>query len=267
MRWDSDRFNLAAASWPPGPTLTTSPVPTSRCFNLAAASWPPGPVLLVVGGESSSRFNLAAASWPPGRRQHPRQHPHLLASIWRRPPGRRDPLLAQRCGRVHFCFNLAAASWPPGLPTAATGRRAGLSLQSGGGLLAAGTFSPKSAATRVPKLQSGGGLLAAGTRASPKSPDDDPEGFNLAAASWPPGHPGRSSCRIRRTCFNLAAASWPPGHPAGRRGLPRLRASIWRRPPGRRDPHPVVKSDHRNHASIWRRPPGRRDPVGQAEAP
>ena len=85
-------------------------------------------------------------------------------------------------------------------------------LQSGGGLLAAGTVPGRMGRLRAYGLQSGGGLLAAGTRRAIRSPRCSTPCFNLAAASWPPERPASARTPTRCSSFNLAAASWPPEH-------------------------------------------------------
>ena len=181
------------------------------------------------------RFNLAAASWPPGLGNMRRNNDIDTASIWRRPPGRRDPPRRAVVPGAARRFNLAAASWPPGRPTRPLAAHRAHRLQSGGGLLAAGTGETSRPAPAGPSfnlaaaswppgrarcvrrsparhpLQSGGGLLAAGTRRAADHHPRDDGGFNLAAASWPPG------------LYRFVHRSALPG------------ASIWRRPPGRRD--------------------------------
>ena len=207
-RW---RFNLAAASWPPGRWMREQTQPRAPGFNLAAASWPPG-----HAGDPGLADGHEASIWrrPPGRRDSPREPsiPVLeLASIWRRPPGRRD--------------------------------RLDLRIQR---LMAV--------------LQSGGGLLAAGTCSTPPLKRACPTCFNLAAASWPPGPRLLNRWSTRSMRFNLAAASWPPGRTqtSPRRPMPlrrfNLAAASW--PPGL---EPPIEPPTRLEASIWRRPPGRRD--------
>ena len=224
-------FNLAAASWPPGRGRCLASAWTSWSFNLAAASWPPGrPVDFQsfnlaaasaagtrhglrasiwrrpLGRRDSSQwhsgcFNLAAASWPPGHHRgldDGQRSFNLAAASW--PPGLATVGDHMAAGtRSASGFNLAAASWPPGRPKRSRRSWPGPQrvLQSGGGLLAAGTRPGLRMAMRAEMLlQSGGGLLAAGTR------------------------PERGARHRKRTrsCFNLAAASWPPGHPHRRRG-------------------------------------------------
>ena len=133
------------------------------------------------------------------------------------------------------------------------------------------------------QLQSGGGLLAAGTRLGeqhlalqigasiwrrPLGRRDDRarrDGqFAVGASIWrrPLGRrdPAPSAANsIASSCFNLAAASWPPGRAGDVLGPDDLAASIWRRPLGRRDAHTGLRRVHDRLASIWRRPLGRRD--------
>ena len=150
-----------------------------------------------------------------------------------RPPGRRrwKPVRSD----PPPCFSLAAALRPPGQPLPRTLRARLPLLQSGGGPSAAGSRSRPSTSPLLKSLQSGGGPSAAGSPSS-GSGRGSRRGFSLAAAPSAAG-----SRHVRRPVRH--------GH----------RASVWRRPFGRRvDEHPVHRVAQYVRASVWRRPFGRR---------
>ena len=162
-----------------------------------------------------------------------------LASIWRRPLGRRDASNPPGVASPGRCFNLAAA----------LGRRDLVDHPFAGPLVV---------------LQSGGGLLAAGTDLRSRRPAVP----GSSASIWRRPLGRRDTCASRSTGtstrgFNLAATSWPPGRgDADRELAAEAGASIWRRPLGRRDARRVPAPLSQARASIWRRPLGRRDDVG-----
>ena len=141
------------------------------------------PVLKIAQlAELQSGGGLLAAGTPAG---HGESDQRQLASIWRRPLGRRDMRFTSTRTAKPSSFNLAAASWPPGHGERGTFQLKTYALQSGGGLLAAGTRVRHNANRQFTLLQSGGGLLAAGTRAVPRVCMDELElqsGGGLLAA-------------------------------------------------------------------------------------
>ena len=160
----------------------------------------------------------------------PRPH---VASVWRRPFGRRVRRGRPSRRRLPACFSLAAALRPPG------------------------------PATRLPDLGGCRGFSLAAALRPPGRPRRMPAGssgrcFSLAAALRPPGRG-----RLRGMHRDDQASVWrrPFGRRVGRKVLVAvvaLHASVWRRPFGRRVAGTVPRQHVGPVASVWRRPKGRR---------